>query len=483
MGDAQTGSPTPPLEVAKLNISHLTKPIKFRIIDELKTVFRDHPVYHDIDNFIQNKYALDERPVHGIVLKNASGDLIKLSPDNFIGTLISHVFLGRVSNYKGRSIEWVREDVENILGSSIEDVSDQFDGTIRIFTVTNTPLVDPLTGEIASRPLSVRVTVNGVPVIPAAINAQDGQITLQVSPSATDVVNVQYCYRTLEPQGIYYVEITGKNSFIVDPLYVIENEVITNNYDGVSSNLQLDHYPLLGQTLEIWRDRRIKLYPNDEFTVDATTGIVTLNITLPAGTILTASYKYPGTSRGPYPLIQERSNNQAIKGVVLAFERGILEGDKQAIIIRNSREQVAKVYGGKWDLSFPIDVYSRDPIEREELADLLVASLWEGLKPRLDQEGIVVKNVSLGGESEELYSDTTGDYYFIASIDLSVEVDWELHRPLPFAFTDFDFVLGGADQVKALGGEEQFSIQMENVLPDLSPVARIGFRNFERLSS
>jgi len=479
---ATTSPPTPPSETAKINMSRLTKAIKFRIIDELKTVFRGHPTYKEIEQFIQNKYAFDERPSFGIVVNNISGDLIKLAADNFIGTVISHVFLARVANYKGRSIEWIREDVENIQAKVTEDVSAQMDGTVRIIQVSNTPIVDPRTGEYATKSLSVRVTVNAVPVLPEEINPITGRITLEMAPAISDEVKVMYYYRTLEPQGIYYIEVTGKNEFVIDPLYVVEDEILTLDYDGSETTFQLDHFPVLSVPIDLWRDQRIEMIEGTEYTVDTTTGILTLiNPSMPEGTILTVSYKYPGASRGPYPLIQDRSNNQAIKGVVLAFERGVEKDDKQAVIIRNNREQVAQAFGGKWDLSLSINVYARDPLQREELADVTLSVLWEGLKPRLDREGIVVKDISHGGESEEVYNETEGSMYFMSSLTLSLETDWELHKPLPFAFRRFDYVLGGEENVREVGGDEVSSLQLEAILPNEVPVMRVGYRNFERL--
>lgn len=475
--------PTPPLETAKLNISRLTKPIKFRIIDELKTVFRGHPVFKNLEQHIQNKYAFDERPALGIVVSNISGDLIRLSPDNFVGTILSHVFLARVAEYKGRSIEWVREDAEGIQAKVTEDVSNQLDGTKRFFQVQNTPIVDPRTGEYATRPLSLRVTINAVPTLPADIHPMDGTVFLDHAPRITDVVKITYHYRTLEPQGIYYTEITGKNEFVVDPLYVIDDEVLTSSYDGSQTQFQIQNYPLLGEPIDVWRDQRIELIQGTEYTVDTETGILTLiNPDMPSGTILTVSYKYPGVSRGPFPIIKERSNNQAIKGVVIAFEQGIEEGDKQAIIIRNTREQVSQAFGGKWDLSLSLNIYARDPTQREELTDVTVSVLWEGLKPRLDREGIVIKNVSHGGEAEELYAEVSGDYYYTSALTLDLETDWELHKPLPFAFRRFDYVLGGAEAVREAEGDTTSSMQLKAVLPDEDPVIRVGYRNFERLA-
>jgi len=475
------------VEIARLGMSRFTKALKFRLIDELKTSFKDHPTFPKLPEHIQNKYAFDERPSEGIVVKNISGDPIQLAADNFVGYMMSHVYLANVKNKPNRTIEWVREDILGMIKKVVnEDVSVQLDGTQRFFQVQNTPLLDPRTGELAEKQFSVRVKVNNIPVLIDYLEPETGYIYLHQAPRISDIVTITYYYRTLVPPGIYYVEAVEKNAFMVDPLYVIDNEVLVESYAG-ETTLNLLNFPILPNTLDIWRDMRIELQPNVDYIVDNQTGEIILlrpqDIT--PKTEITANYKYPGVSHGPYTIIDDRSNNQAIKGVVLAFERGMTKGDKQAVVVTKTREQVAQVYGGKWDMSVSIDTYTRDPKTQEELADLVVSVLWERLKPRLDQEGIVVKSVSHDGESEELFDENSGSYYYSAAISLEFETDWELHKPLPFAIRWFDYVLGGQDtsltEPEAIDTEES-SIQMEQVIPQNESVIRWGNHNFEKIS-
>ena len=56
---------------------YLISSLKRRLIEELKDSFARHPLYKKIVPFIQNKYAFDERPQYGIVVKGSSA---KLSP-------------------------------------------------------------------------------------------------------------------------------------------------------------------------------------------------------------------------------------------------------------------------------------------------------------------------------------------------------------------------------------------------------------------
>ncbi|MEI6297649.1 MAG: hypothetical protein WCO84_08515, partial [bacterium] len=69
-----------------------------------------------MDN-IQGKYSFKERPQHGIIVKTGSANRVDLSPDNYVGIVVSYVFLTKWKRYPGISIEWVREDNLAILAN------------------------------------------------------------------------------------------------------------------------------------------------------------------------------------------------------------------------------------------------------------------------------------------------------------------------------------------------------------------------------
>jgi len=89
---------------------YLVSSLKRRLINELKDSFSAHPLYEKLVNFIQNKYAFDERPQFGIVVKNSNASKVALSGDNFIGTVESHVMLAFMGK-PAYPIAWIREDV------------------------------------------------------------------------------------------------------------------------------------------------------------------------------------------------------------------------------------------------------------------------------------------------------------------------------------------------------------------------------------
>ena len=95
-------------------------------------------------------------------------------------------------------------DFEMVRGSSAiadnlildEDISGEFDGTKKDFTVENFPIVTGNgEGTVATQPTQVIVTVNGEPVAVNSVNGLTGECTLVSIPSADDDVRVNYYYK------------------------------------------------------------------------------------------------------------------------------------------------------------------------------------------------------------------------------------------------------------------------------------------------
>lgn len=339
--------------------------MKRRLILELQDSFSRHPIYSKITPYIQNKFAFSERPQYGIVIKGSSANKVQLSPDNFVGTVQSHVMLAYVGQ-PAYPLEWVREDL-----SAVRAADDDF------------------------------------PTLP----------------------------------GVYYLEILKAPElqdedgfFAIDPLLTQNDEPLLQVTSGLETTAQLQQLPL-PNTVRLWEGRSYLLKEERDYTVNYQTGEVTFAARFPAGTRITADYRYAVPSVGPFPFRWNTANFTALPGVVLAFGKRARTGDKVAVVIYEDRVDSANAYGGKFELSFDFDVIARDTIQMEEIADLVVMYLWGEKKPLLEFEGIEIMDISMGGESEEP-ADETGDlYYYNASMAIQLRADWELHIPLPLTIS------------------------------------------------
>jgi hypothetical protein len=346
---------------------YLTQSVKRRLILELKDSFSRHPLYEKIVPFIQNKFAFDERPQFGIIVKNASANKVSLSADNFVGTVNSYVMLAYI-RHPVYPLEWVREDLN-----------------------------------------CVRLNDDKMPT----------------------------------PAGVYYIEILkapenaqDEGLYVIDPLLTQTDEPVLQFLSGIEREAQLQHAPVKG-TLRLWQNRHYLLVEGVDYSVDYSTGAITFLTTFNANAYVTGDYRYPAPSIGPVPFFWNTADFKTLHGIVLAFGKRAKVGDKVAVVVYPDRVESANAYGGRFDLTFELDVISQDTNQMEEMADLVTMFLWGEKRPILSIEGIEITNISMGGESEEPYDEAADLNYYIASLSIEIQADWEIHLPLPLTISRF----------------------------------------------
>ena len=236
------------------------------------------------------------------------------------------------------------------------------------------------------------------------------------------------------PPGIYFLDFCDANGnptdkeFFVDPLLdVIDETVLQIN----PNQYQLQQGKFLTGTLKLYRmPGNIELYEGVNFTANPDTGEISLLDSLSSKEFISADYRCPQESTGPWKVFEDRALSQPIPGCVLAFGRRITPGDRLAVVVQRKRTIAALEYGGRWDLSLDFDVIARDPLQQREILDQTALYLWATARPRLSSQGIEISAVNLGGETEEIYDENADDYFFNASFSLQLQTDWSIHVPL-----------------------------------------------------
>jgi len=441
--------------------------VKRRILDETEDAFLGHPAFSEKVK-VYNKFPYDERVQFGIILRNASSSLIRLSADNFLSDLYSHVKVAKQGTHPGIAIEWVRENEGNITEYVIdEDVSSQLDPTIRIFTTAYPILAGPNNTDYADSVGQVRVTVDGVSTMPQYVYGEDRTVWLTRAPSAGSVVKISYNRRVLVPPSIHIVEFTEDNEFIVGMIYVVSNEILIEDTTGLETSVNLVNGNVDTDSEEIWlayrNGTRIDTLVKDtDYSIDYTTGLITFLLPLNKNYQIQADYRYqpPGNVTGPYIFTEFQENHEAIPGVILSIGRRAKKGDKQAVIVSQSHEMQAKIYGGHWEMSFDLAVIAKDPMQMEQMTDHLISYLWGERKNILEYEGIALNSVEPSGESEEVHVETTGDLYYESSISISLQSEWQRFIPYNPIYRLRDIILTA----------------------DLRPVIKGPIMDFERLT-
>lgn len=234
--------------------------------------------------------------------------------------------------------------------------------------------------------------------------------------------------------GIYFLDFCDINGnptdqeFYVDPLLDVTDETLLRVND---TQYQIQSGRYLDGTLRVYRmPGNIRLYEGANFTADATTGEIDLIDSLQDDEFLSADYRVPGTTTGPWQVYQERALRDPVPGAVLAFGTRITAGDRLAVVVQQNRAVAALEYGGRWDLSLDVDVIARDPLSQREILDQSAMYLETIARPRLSSQGIEILSVNMGGETEESYDDNADDWYYNASFSISLQTDWSIHCPL-----------------------------------------------------
>lgn len=241
--------------------------------------------------------------------------------------------------------------------------------------------------------------------------------------------------------GIYYIEILTvpenpqtPGTFVVDPLLTVTGEPLLRFESGIEREAQLENPPTKG-TVRLWVNDRAMLVEGTDYTIDYRTGAVTFLSRFTLNETVTADYRFPIPSQGPFEFQWNTADFRTLPGVVLAFGKRARAGDKVAVKISPDREDTALAYGGKFEVSLDLDILSQDTTATEEIADLSVMYLWGEKKPYLEFEGIEIVDISIGGEAEETYDETADLNYYTASLSLQFRADWEIHVPLPLTIS------------------------------------------------
>lgn len=442
--------------------------VRTRIIYELRRYFSALPKWRNItDNIIRAMPIISPLgkkriyPSEGIIVTNVSASMVRLSPDNTVGNLFSHVKkIDHIGNKRGLFLDWVEEDTVNILRKSTEDVTITATGSK--LTLSETPVVNPRNGEVTYNPNHVEVLLDGSRIFPSELDGRTGELGFDFNLPGGQYI-AKYWHRNMEDIGVYRIEITKKFSepneperdpevdvppaeqknfeFYIDPI-IKRDEILTDSLSGTSV-FQLP-CPVLevtvgsgvtGYALEVFMDRSIRLIPGEDYLFDPDTNEITVLVppVLDGGEI-TASYRSAIEERGPFTGTENTYNNQALRGIILAFGDQIEIGDQAFVDVTDTRLLAARVKGALWQISMDFQVFSKDPSRQIELTKLLHQFLELNLRPDLSFEGIEIEEVSFGGESTETYLDVTQDPYFIGSISLNCKSFWEQRFPIYGSF-------------------------------------------------
>jgi len=277
--------------------------------------------------------------------------------------------------------------------------------------------------------------------------------------------------------GIYFLDFCDANGsptdqeFFVDPLLDVIDETVLKIND---TQYQLQKGKFLSGTLRLYRmPGNLRLYEGPNYTADPDTGEIDLIDELADEEFLSADYRCPGETTGPWKVREDRALREPVPGTVLAFGRRITAGDRLAVVVQDKRTISALEFGGRWDLTLDFDVIARDPLSQREILDQTALYLWATARPRLSSMGIEIASVNMGGETEEQYDEVADDWFYNASFSLQLQTDWSIHVPL-------GITIRGVEQA---GGEPVPQGQAPLIAPFIEQIAGLSDEEIAKIQT
>lgn len=425
--------------------------MKSRMMRELRGAVQDHQLYRDKVN-IYHKFPYKERPQMGVVLRNASGNRIKLSADDHAGTLKSYLALARAGNHEGKFLNWVWEDFQNLTEFvKNEDLSTQVEGTgsvgaNRVFRTQGQIVSGECNTVYASDMRHVYMELDGERVLPEYVNGRKRIVILPEAPSPGSTLTVSYHKSRMVHPGRYYIEILSPTEFVIDPFLIVRGEmVIENTGSGITpedtANLKNGNVYGGFETLYTKKgpnSHKLYLEKDEDYGISQD-GLITFHKELPEDTTLYADYRFIGDTLGPFPIPDEfHYDNTSLPGVILSFSNQVKVGDKMVVVVHPDREPSADFKSGHYTMSFDVEVFTRDPMQLAELTDHVIGFLWNERRLKLMSEGITIEELDPTGESEDVYDEATGDLYYKNGISVQVMTEWKKFIPYVTELLDFD---------------------------------------------
>ena len=181
---------------------------------------------------------------------------------------------------------------------------------------------------------------------------------------------------------------------------------------------------------KVFREDSVFTYRDDEYgfplTIDLTGGDIDSEETTKI--LISDLYRYEVKF---FPAIVIKSGGGTYKptsfnqNMTYKYRVDYVENDYGAR--RAVRTPTHRVYDGRWELSFDIQIYSESYSELEELTDIVSMILQYTLWNELRANGLFIQRLNIGGESAEPYAN---DYVYSQNLTITTLSEWRVEIPI-----------------------------------------------------
>lgn len=181
---------------------------------------------------------------------------------------------------------------------------------------------------------------------------------------------------------------------------------------------------------KVFRTDSIYTYRDDQYGYPLTPDLTGLTIDSPLTTkiLISDSYRYETKF---YPAIIVKASGGSYKpnsfnqDMTLKYRHDVITNEFGGR--RNISTPTHRVYSGRWELSFEIQILSESLSELNELVDITSLVLQFTLFNELRASGLVITRLNIGSENAEAYAN---DYVYNTSITLSTLSEWRAEIPI-----------------------------------------------------
>lgn len=181
---------------------------------------------------------------------------------------------------------------------------------------------------------------------------------------------------------------------------------------------------------KIFQNDSVFTYRDDEFGYPLTPDLTGLDADseLTTKILISDTYRYEVKF---FPAILIKANGGSYKplsfnqNMTYKYRTDVIENEYGARKVFSTPTH--RVYAGRWELRFDVQIYSESQAELQELTDIVSLALQYSLWNELRANGLFISNLSIGGESAESYAN---DYVYNNTISLTTLSEWRVEVPI-----------------------------------------------------
>jgi hypothetical protein len=223
--------------------------------------------------------------------------------------------------------------------------------------------------------------------------------------------------------------------------HIVYSSFFADNYVVQQTAIVHPKALLIDGLRKIFQNDSVFTYRDDEYGYPLTPDLTGLDVDseLTTKILISDTFRYEVKF---FPAILIKSNGGSYKPIsfnqnmTYKYRTDVIENEYGARKVFSTPTH--RVYTGRWELRFDVQIYSESQAELQELTDIVSLALQYSLWNELRANGLFISNLSIGGESAESYAN---DYVYNTAISLTTLSEWRVEVPIENIVEQIAFTL------------------------------------------